>query len=179
MTSIDRAYIGELFKNNHWFLNQLDWNKSFFIEEKLEETPELNSLVKIVFVGDLVDLTNKEYDQEKDLLSKIIKAMKLKDSEFIRFYSPDMKNPDFEKRILDEISSSRPSFVITLGSLATKILLKKDEKLSKIHGQFFDFSTPNWNCKLVPIFHPDFLSINVNMKRAAWIDLQKIISSLE
>ena len=46
---------------------------------------------------------------------------------------------------------------------------------SNIHGQFFEKQYGDTAFSLMPVFHPDFLVINPNMKRTAWADLQKVM----
>ena len=78
----------------------------------------------------------------------------------------------------------RPQFVIPMGAIATNMTLEKRERLSKVHGEFFTKSL-NINERnvhkymVVPIFHPEFLLINPNMKRTAWLDLKKVIEYLQ
>lgn len=82
-----------------------------------------------------------------------------------------------------EIVTLKPRVVIALGSQVCSSLRGTMEKLSKIHGQFFDQTIQSHNkdhsFKLVPLFHPDFLLVNPNMKRTAWNDLKKVMSFLE
>lgn len=136
-----------------------------------------------LFVGD-------SFREEKgeDLLGKMIVAMKLLPHEFKRIsfnenlenienLSENLTSPTLETtEIFTAIEKNQPMVVISLGATLTNILLGKREKLSTIHGQFFNLTTPGtYNYQLMPIFHPDYLLINPNMKRTAWIDLQKVM----
>lgn len=88
------------------------------------------------------------------------------------------------------------------------LMAGKKERLARIHGKFYSLSMSLGNLqtvsseqssefvnfihnleqssevsqkvetKLVPLFHPDFLVINPNMKAAAWSDLQKVMAFL-
>ncbi len=82
-----------------------------------------------------------------------------------------------------EILQLRPAVVATFGAAATNLLLAKKEKLANIHGQMFDYPVEggdgSFTTKLVPLFHPEFLLINPNMKRTTWPDLQKIMAYLQ
>jgi hypothetical protein len=146
-----------------------------------QPTVYTNSLSEVLFLGD-------SYNGEgEDLLGKMISAMKLKDNEFSRYplesalediedLAGNLENPSPETaKLLAVIAEKRPKVVVSLGATITNILLGKREKLSGIHGQFFEKKTGDCNYSLMPIFHPDFLIINPNMKRTAWIDLQKVM----
>lgn len=128
---------------------------------------------------------------EEDLLGKMIVAMKLNNHEFCRIpfnrkledvmdLDENLKNPSPETQALfSAIAENKPMIVVSLGATITNILLGKRDKLSGIHGQFFDrtiiYEHESYNYQLLPIFHPEFLIINPNMKRTAWIDLQKVM----
>ena len=143
-----------------------------------------NSLCDVVFVGDTF-LGEKGSDQ--DLLGKMILAMKLKGEEFYRFamdeeldsvvdLAKNLESPtEATLTLLNFINQKKPKVVVSLGATVTNILLGKREKLSTIHGQFFEKQYGDTAFSLIPVFHPDFLVINPNMKRTAWADLQKVM----
>jgi DNA polymerase len=79
---------------------------------------------------------------------------------------------------MGHIESLAPMYVVSLGAVSTNILLNSKEKMSAIHGNFFNLHANTWNYQMMPIFHPDFLLINPNMKRTAWMDLQKLMQLL-
>jgi hypothetical protein len=146
----------------------------------------------VVFVGDNF-LEDKE-SQREDLLGKMISAMKLTDQEFTRIafdknlediedLSANLKTPhESTLKLWQDILDHKPQYLVSLGATLTNILLGKREKLSVIHGQFIEITitidSNSHTCQLVPIFHPEFLLINPNMKRTAWIDLQKVMEKL-
>lgn len=145
-----------------------------------------NSLSLVLFLGDSFIEGSGD-----DLLGKMIQAMKLRPGEFNRFsfnekledvndLSKNLIEPTQEtQELLEIIKKYKPEVVVSLGATVTNILLGKREKLSGIHGQFFDkkidINNESYTYALTPIFHPDFLIINPNMKRTAWIDLQKVM----
>jgi hypothetical protein len=138
----------------------------------------------VLFIGD-------SYVEGEDLLGKMIQAMKLKTGEFNRFpfngkledindLSNNLVEPTPEtKELLEAIKKFKPQIVVSLGATVTNILLGKREKLSGIHGQFFEKDLKaihdSYTYQIMPLFHPDFLIINPNMKRTAWIDLQLVM----
>ena len=145
-----------------------------------------DALSLVLFVGDsFVEGTGE------DLLGKMIVAMKLRPGEFNRVafnekleevndLTKNLTEPSLETvELLEQIKKFKPNIVVSLGATVTNILLGKREKLSGIHGQFFDktltLDNESYSYQVMPIFHPDFLVINPNMKRTAWIDLQKVM----
>lgn len=151
------------------------------------ENPEwiesLESSAKVVFVGE----RPKDFDPDNprvDLLSKMIQAMKLGEGEFARAFLD--KDPGKAKLQWEELLKSLSDFnsivIVTLGAMATNTVLNKKERLSRIHGKEFSIalerSSGALELKAFPVFHPDILQINPNMKRSAWMDLQKVMEVL-
>lgn len=144
----------------------------------------------VMFIGDTYQINS----DKEDLLGKMISAMKLKKEEFTRFplnealddildLDKNLSNPTKETiELLNSIIEKKPEIVVSLGATVTNILLGRREKLSGIHGQFVE-KTISLDSKahtftIMPLFHPDFLVINPNMKRTAWIDLQKVMERI-
>jgi hypothetical protein len=171
----------DLFKKTAWILD--DSKRMAKIEAEYlptVETKEVNDFkLSVLFVGDT-------FLEGEDLLAKMIVAMKLKNDEFYRLKShvdADFDDPAIKGEIFEKILGLKPQLVISLGASVTHLLLDRKEKMSGIHGKFFSLSSSNHegeihNYKLMPLFHPDFLLINPNMKRTAWIDLQKVMELL-
>ncbi len=119
-----------------------------------------------------------------ELLDKMIFAMKISPEKVVKiFHQTKLPESGTEfDQLMISLLKSKPKFLISLGAVATNTLLGRKEKLTKVHGQFFPIKihseADQHEVKLMPLFHPDFLLINPNMKRAAWTDLQKIMSSL-
>lgn len=184
-----KSFEGALFLNSAWFFHFQDAilplvekiNPPMKIDELKPAEPALASLSEVLFVGDTY--TGKG----EDLLGKMIVAMKLNGNEFYRYpmeeeledvveLEKNLQDPSSATlNLLNIIQNKRPKVVVSLGATVTNILLGKREKLSTIHGQFIEKQTGPCVYSLVPIFHPDFLLINPNMKRTAWIDLQKVM----
>ena len=196
------TFEGALFKDSHWpFVFDESVTTESAIQKKTPakngaETPaaivkiepkvplKSDALSLVLFVGD-------SFTQGDDLLGKMIVAMKLRPGEFNRVafnekleevndLAANLATPSTETvELLEQIKKFKPSIVVSLGATVTNILLGKREKLSGIHGQFFEKSVSinneSYTYQLMPIFHPDFLVINPNMKRTAWIDLQKVM----
>jgi len=147
---------------------------------KADILADKNDQIDFLFLGDNY---SSESDQE-DLLNNMITAMKLSPLEYIRlpFEDKDTESDEF-KRVVNVIHFKHPRFVISLGAISTNILLGQKERLSRVHGKIFsrsiEFKDKSQNTILfMPIFHPDYLKINPNMKRSAWIDLQKAMEQI-
>jgi len=185
-----RTFEGALFQENSWFLDSE--TEPFSLEGQVPKVevakPEPKDVQKgpsplceVLFLGD-------SYAGEgEDLLGRMIGAMKLTTGEFFRYplnealenvsdLAANLENPDeATKTLFSFIAEKRPKVVVSLGATVTNILLGRREKLSGIHGQFFEKQVGDCHFSLMPVFHPDFLVINPNMKRTAWIDLQKVM----
>lgn len=154
--------------------------------------------VRVMFVNDFLLNGEIEFDEQDsalkeiqssfrkeaaELFYKMIKAMKLRDEEFV-ISAVGVESDEqisYLEELNDEISFFKPELVISLGAVATQKLLQNRERLAKIHGQFFTSKTTNnqqFSYQLMPLFHPELLLINPNMKKTAWIDMQKAMSEL-
>lgn len=146
----------------------------------IELSEESLSNVEVFFYGE----PPKDYveNEENDLLSKMIQAMKLEKGSYVRGFLSKNNYESFPQ-LLSEILDCNPKYIISLGAVATNQLLGRKERLSKVHGEFFPVKISRNDDKpktfeVVPVFHPDLLQINPNMKRSAWLDLQKVLKSL-
>lgn len=119
-------------------------------------------------------------ESSQDLLGKMIMAMGLTEGQFVR--APLIKLGDPYVNFIKTIMYFKPRVVIPLGALATNIALKKKLKLSNVHGQIsgqnISVNNEEFTFNICPLFHPELLEINPNMKRAAWIDMQKVMTFL-
>jgi uracil-DNA glycosylase family 4 len=193
-----KSFEGALFQDSSWFFNFQDTTPPVVERDisplEIESIPALATeltvkaglvpLSEVLFVGDTFSGEND------DLLGKMIAAMKLIGAEFYRHpmdetldeivdLAKNLETPDpATQKLFEIILEKRPKVVVTLGATVTNILLGKREKLSTIHGQFFEKQQGECIYSLMPIFHPDFLIINPNMKRTAWIDLQKVMERI-
>jgi DNA polymerase len=165
---ISHTFAGDLFRESAWYLSL----QNIELEELAETVAEVpttsqHSLCKLLFLGDTYNGVGE------DLLQKMIVAMNL-GSDGVKRISFD-ENNDQRAQLIKAIVENRPQVVVSLGAIVTNMLLEKKEKLSSIHGQLLPQEASDWKYLLVPVFHPEFLLINPNMKRTAWNDLQKIM----
>jgi DNA polymerase len=162
---------------------------------KLQESINTKSQCLSFFVGVHQKSDSHELDdKESELLNNMAKAMKLSAEEYELLGFPahyfdredlhvSSVEEDLElKSLLAKILVQKPSMVFSLGANFTYFFLKRKEKLSLTHGNVIElrFVSENkellFSTKVMPLFHPELLIINPNMKRTTWIDLQKAMS---
>jgi uracil-DNA glycosylase family 4 len=154
-----------------------------------------NPPIQVLFVGDFSkgNLEQCFQGEVREMLLKMISAMKLNPSDFAlttlvkqsKFPEGRLKELGRESLplIQHEIMYYKPQFVISLGAFPTTLLLGTEERLSSIHGEFFEREIHSADgikhtYQIMPIFHPEFLLINPNMKKTTWVDLQKVMKIL-
>lgn len=199
-----KSFEGALFQNSAWFFQFQD-NAIPLIESAhspmiiapnskvvkvLDEVVIVIAKTGLTFLSEVLFVGDTFADEGDDLLGKMIAAMKLSGIEFHRYpmeeeldnvvdLAKNLEEPtSATQKLFEIIAEKRPKVVVSLGATVTNILLGKREKLSTIHGQFFEKRIGECVYSLMPIFHPDFLIINPNMKRTAWTDLQKVMERI-
>lgn len=172
---IGKTFEGAIFSEGSWYLSLQD------IEVSEAVIPEVVTAVSPIVLdaslSDVLFLGDTFSGIGEDLLYKMIQAMNLGKNAVQRI--PFDENLDTRRELMAAISGHRPQIVVSLGAIVTNMLLEKKEKLSTIHGQLIPQETTDWKYLLMPLFHPEFLLINPNMKRTAWNDLQKIMEFLK
>ncbi len=134
-------------------------------------------------------------DNDGLLVQKMIQAMKINEEKFaygVLFLNEEVQNEmDFfdhlNKKMTDlihsEIFQIKPKVVVCFGSILANILSGKRERISKVRGLFskktLSFENQDFVLSYIPVFHPEFLTINPNMKRLAWEDLQKVMELIK
>ena len=121
--------------------------------------------------------------EEGGLLSKMIAALPFEKGETVRIlFDRHLGREEIGHTIMRHLGELRPRAVVTLGALATNLTLGRKERLSLVHGKELKLSLSGengpTNLPCFPVFHPDFLHINPNMKRTAWLDLQRMAEFL-
>lgn len=113
-----------------------------------------------------------------ELFERMILAMKLQPEEVI-LYPSEKEGVELFDDITLLTQDYRPEVIITLGAKATTAVLKTKDRLAQIHGQFFARNTSVGEVQVVPLFHPNIIETNQNMKKTAWIDMQKVMKYLK
>lgn len=71
----------------------------------------------------------------------------------------------------------KPSLIVLIGATALEALLKITKPITGLRGQYFDYSNPFLEGRLVKatvLFHPSYLLRQGSQKKAFWFDLLKI-----
>jgi DNA polymerase len=69
-----------------------------------------------------------------------------------------------------EIMAIRPKVIISLGNTPIKALLETKKPISKIRGEFHNFS----GIQLMPTFNPAYLLRDPTKKREVWEDMKMV-----
>lgn len=112
------------------------------------------------------------------LFERMILAMKLSPQEVI-LYPSEFEGSDLFEDVVKLTDEFKPKVIMSLGAKATSAVLKNKDRLAKVHGQFFVRKTSKVEVQVVPLFHPNIIETNQNMKRTAWIDMQKVMKFLK
>lgn len=146
-----------------------------------------NPQAELLFVGEAPGFDEDQQGKPfvglaGQLLTKIIAAMKLKREEVyiancLKCRPPNNRSPlpseiaTCKPILLRQIEIIQPKVICTLGKFATQTLLKTQEPISRLRGQFFE-----WNgIQVMPTFHPAYLLRNPTDKKLVWEDMQKIM----
>lgn len=76
-----------------------------------------------------------------------------------------------------EIELVRPRVICAMGEAAARLLVGGDESVFRLRGKFHQYRLAGETGGAIPVmvtFHPRFLLKNVELKKAAWQDLQMI-----
>ncbi|OGR87063.1 MAG: hypothetical protein A3J74_07045 [Elusimicrobia bacterium RIFCSPHIGHO2_02_FULL_57_9] len=79
------------------------------------------------------------------------------------------------RHFLDEqIDLILPQIIVTLGSVATRVMLGTEESITRIRGQWRTYK----NIRLLPTFHPAALLRNPELKKDVWSDMKNLRKEL-
>lgn len=150
--------------------------KAFFVTENFRPWKEVQPELKGNFLDELLlGLAPKT----AELFHRMIGAMKLPPEEVL-IYPIEAQGRDLSEEVMSIAATFKPEVMITLGALATNKILKGNDRLSLIHGQFFTRKVAGaGDFQVVPLFHPSIIESNQNMKKTAWSDMQKIMKALK
>ena len=79
--------------------------------------------------------------------------------------------------LVREIELVRPRVICAMGEAAARLLVGGDESVFRLRGKFHQYRLAGETEGTIPVmvtFHPRFLLKNVELKKAAWQDLQMI-----
>lgn len=84
----------------------------------------------------------------------------------------------FIKRHIELVN---PKILVLVGGTATKALLSDNEGITKIHGKWFEYTSPGLKAplKMTAIYHPSYLLRSPSRKKDVWMDVLKIKDALQ
>ena len=146
-----------------------------------KESKKLQVLFVYNYSTDALALSQEERSNapSEQLLDRMISAMKMESDRFEKLVVESGEREVFLKYLCDR----EVEIVVPMGAVATNLVLGKQERISMVHGKFFDKILTYKNnqvrqFKIVPVFNPEMILINPSMKRSTWMDLQKIMEHL-
>ncbi|OGS13680.1 MAG: hypothetical protein A2285_10755 [Elusimicrobia bacterium RIFOXYA12_FULL_57_11] len=116
-------------------------------------------------------------------IANIVKCHPMKDPETPEAHGNDRPPTPEEiaacRPYLDEqLRFIKPACIVTLGSVATKVLLGIDKGISLVRGHWYDYPVelfgPGHPIKVLPTYHPAALLRNPNLKRDTWEDMKML-----
>ncbi len=113
-----------------------------------------------------------------ELFERMVMAMKIEAKNTI-LIGLENEGEDLLKAVVSVVEYLKPQIVVTLGAKSTQKILKNNDRLTMVHGQYFTRKMGEYTAQIVPLFHPSIIETNQNMKKTAWIDMQKIMKTLK
>ncbi|MCM2314406.1 MAG: uracil-DNA glycosylase [Thermoanaerobaculia bacterium] len=120
-----------------------------------------------------------------ELLTDIIKAMKLRREDVyianaVKCRPPENRNPEPDEMeacrpyLMRQIDLIQPEVIVTLGRFGLQTLFERSIAISSVRGQWMD-----WNGRRVmPTYHPAYLLRNPAAKKDVWSDMKKVMAEL-
>ncbi len=99
-----------------------------------------------------------------ELFERMVSAMKLVPEETI-LLGLENEGEDLLKAVMSIAEYLRPQIIVTLGAKSTQRVLKSNDRLTMVHGQFFGRKIGDFSAQIVPLFHPSIIETNQNMKK--------------
>lgn len=115
------------------------------------------------------------------LLNKILKAINFERDDvyianILKHRPPGNRNPNPDERLrslpylMRQIDLINPKVILCVGKVSGTTLLKKEDSLRNLRGQFYPFR----GAELTVTYHPAALLRNPQWKRPTWEDVQKV-----
>ena len=119
------------------------------------------------------------------LLNKIIGAMKLSREEVyilntVKCRPPGNRNPSETELsncfgyAVRQLEILQPEFIVCLGSVAARTLLKTQKSIGRMRGQFYDYR----DSRVVVTYHPAYLLRTPSAKVQVWEDMKMVMAEM-
>ena len=148
-------------------------------EVQIESGPVIlsagNPSAKLIWIGEGSEENREEkafQGETGNLLHRMIEAIHLdRDRVYlIQILKPSQPLKGWSLDSWIEKNQLAPQVILTLGEFATQTLLKTQEPLSQLRGQFHSYQ----NSAVMPTFDLQTLLQNPGAKRETWKDLQQV-----
>ena len=150
--------------------------KALFVSENFRTWEEIQPELTEGFINEILPAFPLK---TSELFTRMLQAMKF-DPQEILLYPSERAGESLAQEVIEVAGFYQPEVIITLGAKATHRILKTQERLSMVHGQFFQRRIgPSLNIPVVPLFHPSIIENSPGMKKTAWADMQKIMKHLK
>jgi uracil-DNA glycosylase len=153
---------------------------------------EGNPEARLVFIG---EGPGQEEDQQgrpfvgaagQLLTDIIVKGMQLKREDvyicnIVKCRPPGNRNPEpdeieaCEPFLIKQLQAIRPQFIVALGNVAVKTLLKTKAGITSLRGTWQTYQ----GIPLMPTFHPAYLLRTPGDKKLVWEDIKKVMAEME
>ncbi|MFN3534031.1 MAG: uracil-DNA glycosylase [Desulfatiglandales bacterium] len=153
---------------------------------------EGNPQAELMFIGEAPgaeeDLQGRPFvGASGQLLTKMIKAMGLEREEvyianILKCRPPSNRDPNRWEigsclgHLKEQIRLIAPSIIVTLGRIASRVLLglPEGESFTHIRGKWTEYE----GIPLMPTYHPSYLLRNPEKKKEAWEDLKSVMKRM-
>ncbi len=151
---------------------------------------EGNINAKLMFIGEGPgedeDKTGRPFvGAAGQLLTKMIGAMGLKRDDvyianIVKCRPPNNRNPNEDEAsncityLKKQIELIKPTYIICLGSVASRYLFNEDIKITKERGSWRLYNDVN----VMLTYHPSFLLRSPDRKKETWKDLQEVMKKM-
>lgn len=120
-----------------------------------------------------------------ELLTDIIKAMKLSRGEVyianaVKCRPPENRNPEPDEMdacrpyLMRQIDIICPEVIVTLGRFGLQTLFERPIAISSVRGQWMEWR----DIRVMPTYHPAYLLRNPAAKKDVWSDMKKVMTEL-
>lgn len=132
------------------------------------------------FVGRAGQLLTQMIDKSAERMGIPLRRQDVYICNVVKCRPPDNRTPERDEMetcspfLLRQIAAIKPRAIVVLGATAARALLKTNEPMHRLRGQWFDYE----GAKLLVTFHPAYLLRDPNKKKEAWEDMQQLFRFL-
>jgi len=79
----------------------------------------------------------------------------------------------------EQIRALAPRFIVALGAVAARALLRSEEPIGRLRGVWRDYRDGELTARLLPTYHPAVLLRDEELKKDVWTDMKALKAALE